>query len=90
VTLQAQPDQRLDHLVDAEKKWQRSEGDDTVALSCAADSIDADRGNDDTPDEISLRRKTHLMRGYRGFVTLVREVRLRQRTRGAATWAAGR
>jgi hypothetical protein len=60
VALQAQPDERLGHLVDAEKKWQRSKGDDTVAFSRAANSIDADRGNDDTPDEISLRRKTHL------------------------------
>jgi hypothetical protein len=50
--------------VDAEKKWQRSKGDDTVAFSRAANSIDADRANDDTSDEISLRRKTHLMRGY--------------------------
>jgi hypothetical protein len=50
VTLQAQPDQRLDHLVEAEKKWQHGEDDDTLAPSRAADSIDADRGNDDTPD----------------------------------------
>jgi len=77
MTLQAQPDQRLDHLVDAEKNWQRGEGDDTLALSRAPDRIDADRGNDDTPDEVSLRRKTHLMRGYNEFVTLVREVGLR-------------
>jgi hypothetical protein len=37
-------------LVDAEKNWQRCEGHDTLALSRAADCIDADRGNDDTPD----------------------------------------
>ncbi len=77
VTLQAQPDQRLDHLVDAEKNWQRGEGDDALAPSRAADSIDADRGNDDTSDEVSLRRKTHLMRGYKEFVRPDREVRLR-------------
>jgi hypothetical protein len=47
-------------LVDAEKKWQRSEDDDTVPPSRASESIDADRANDDAPDEISLRRKTHL------------------------------
>jgi len=60
VALQAQPDKRLDYLVDAEKKWQRSEDDDTVPPSRASESIDADRANDDAPDEISLRRKTHL------------------------------
>ncbi len=65
--------------MDAEKNWQRGEGDDALALSRAADSIDADRGNDDTPDEVSLRRKTHLTRGYKEFVIPVREVRLRQR-----------
>jgi hypothetical protein len=65
VTLQAQPDKRLDQLVDAEQKWQRSEGDGTMALSRASDSMDADRANDDTPDEIRLRRKTHLRLGYR-------------------------
>jgi hypothetical protein len=47
-------------LVDAEKNWQRSEGDDTAALSRAANRIDAYRADDYAPDEISLRRKTHL------------------------------
>jgi hypothetical protein len=36
--------------VDAEKNWQRSQGDDTVPLSRASDSIDANRANDDAPD----------------------------------------
>ena len=63
--------------MDAEKKRQHGEDDDTLTFSRAPDSIDADRGNDDTPDEVSLRRKTHLMRGYKEFVTPVRDVRLR-------------
>jgi hypothetical protein len=73
--------------VDAEKKWQRSEGDDTVALSRAADSIDADRANDDTPDEISLRRKTHLMRGYRELTQFTRQsARTPALVRSAVWW----
>jgi hypothetical protein len=60
MTLQSQPDERLDNLVGAEQEGQRGQGHVTMPALCISDRTDADCANDDAPDQISLRRKAHL------------------------------
>jgi hypothetical protein len=60
MTLQSQPDERLDDLVCTEQQGQRGQRDLTMASLGIANRIDADGANDEPPDQISLRRKAHL------------------------------
>jgi len=61
MTLQSQPDERLDDLVGAQQQRQRSQREVSMAPLGITDRTDADSANDDPPDQISLWRKAHFM-----------------------------
>jgi len=59
MTLQSQPDERLDDLVGAQQQRQRSQREVFMLSLGITDRTDADSANDDPPDQISLWRKAH-------------------------------
>ena len=59
MTLQAQPDECFDELVEAEDKRQRAERVMTRPPIPMSKDVDADGSNDDPANEICLRREAH-------------------------------
>ena len=57
--LEAQPDESLDELMQAEYQRERAKGDVTAAAVAVAEHVDPDGGDDDTAHEVRLRRKAH-------------------------------
>jgi Transglutaminase-like superfamily len=60
VSLQTQPDKRLDELMEPENERQRAKCVVTCASVTMTKDIDADRANDDPADEVCLRREAHV------------------------------
>ena len=60
MALEPQPDERLDKLVGAEQQRDPRQREEFPALVDVADSIDADRTDDQAADDVSLRREAHV------------------------------